>query len=376
VKRDYYQVLEIDRTASDDDIKKAYRKLALKYHPDKNPGDAAAESKFKEAAEAYEVLREKEKRAVYDRFGHDGLRAGSAPRGFSNFEDIFSAFSEIFGGDGSPFGDMFSGGGGRRSGGGRRGASLRCEVAIDLGEVAAGVVKTIEVRRLEHCDACGGTGSKKGSEPKPCRTCHGRGEVMQSNGFLTIRTTCPRCQGAGSVVSDPCSTCRGAGRRDMPVKLDLTIPAGIEDGTQIRVSGQGEAGEGGAPRGDLYCVVRVREHAIFRRRGDDLVVEMPLSFTQAALGTEIEVPTLDGPLDKLKIPHGTQTGEVFKMRGRGLPRLHAGVRGHLLVQVVVEVPKKLTPAQETLLHEYAKTESRDTSPRRKGLFEKVKEYFE
>lgn len=374
MKRDYYEVLELERNASDEEIKKAYRKLALKFHPDKNPGDSAAESRFKEAAEAYEVLRDPERRSAYDRYGHEGLRAGSAPRGFSNFEDIFSAFSEIFGGDGSPFGDAFSRGG--RRAGGRRGASLRCEVAIELAEVATGVVRTIEVRRLERCETCDGTGAKKGSEPKTCRTCQGRGDVLQSNGFLTIRTTCPRCQGAGSVIADPCGTCRGAGRRETPVKIDVTIPAGIEDGTQIRISGQGEAGEGAGGRGDLYCLVRVREHAVFRRRGDDLLVEIPLSFTQAALGSEIEVPTLEGPVDKLKIPHGTQTGEVFKLRSRGLPRLHAGVRGHLLVQVVVEVPKKLTPAQEALLREYAKTESRDTTPHRKSLFEKVKEYFE
>ncbi len=376
MKRDYYEILDVERTAPEDEIKKAYRRLALKYHPDKNPGDAEAETRFKEAAEAYEVLRDPEKRATYDRFGHAGLNAGSAPRGFTSFEDIFSAFSEIFGGDSSPFGDIFGRGGGAGRRGARRGASLRCEIAIELDETLAGVVKEIEVRRLERCERCSGSGVKPGTTPVPCRTCQGRGEVIQSQGFFTVRTICPRCQGAGRLITDPCTTCHGAGRREKKARIEIRIPAGIEDGTQIRVGGQGEDGDDGAARGDLYCLVRVRPHPVFRRRGNDLLVEMPLSFTQAALGAEIEVPTLEGPIDRLKIPRGTQTGEVFKLRGRGLPDLHSGHRGVLLVQVVVEVPRKLAPEQEAILREYAKTESRETAPRRKSLFEKVKEYFE
>ncbi len=367
--KDYYQILGVARNASADEIKSAYRKLALKYHPDRNKGDKEAEQKFKEAAEAYEVLRDPEKRQLYDQYGEAGLR-GRPMRGFSTFEDIFEAFGDIFGG--GLFDDLF---GGRRRAP-RRGASLRCDIEISLEDVATGVEKVIEVARREICDTCHGTGAKPGTQPVTCPYCGGRGEVQRSQGFFTIRQPCPKCEGYGQIIQSPCPACRGAGRRTQQAHITIRIPAGGEDGKRMRVAEQGEPGEPGAPRGDLYCDIHVKPHPLFERRGDDILCELPITFTQAALGATIEdAPTLDGKTT-ITIPPGTQSGEILKLPGKGLPNLRGAGRGDLLVRVVVEVPKKLTPEQERLLREFAKTEDAHVSERRKTFFQKVKEYFE
>lgn len=363
-KRDYYEVLEVQRNSSLEDIKRSYRKLALKYHPDRNQNDPEAEARFKEAAEAYEVLSDEKKRKVYDQYGHAGLEGpggGGGPRGFSSFEDIFSQFGDIFG---------FN----QRSGP-ERGPSLKAEIELTLDEVDKGAEKEVEIRRSEPCTGCDGTGAKKGTHPKTCRECGGHGQIQISQGFFAIRQTCPHCRGAGAVIENPCTTCRGSGR--LPKKLTITVrvPAGVPDGAQLRVSGEGELGPGGGPRGDLYCFVKVKAHPIFARDEDDLVCEMPITFTQAALGTEVEVPTLSGRVS-LSIPRGTQSGKVFELSGHGLKSVHRAGRGDLHVRVNVEVPRKLTDRQEELLREFAATEDANATPRRKSFLDKVRELFE
>ncbi len=376
-KRDYYEVLEVAKDASPDDIKRSYRKLAFKYHPDRNHDDASAEERFKEAAEAYEVLSDEKKRRIYDQFGHAGLAgAGAGPRGFSGVEDIFSAFGDIFGGPGSPFEDLFGGRGRGRSGRRvERGASLKCQIELTLVEVMAGVEKTIELRRNEFCESCGGNGAAKGTSPTSCTDCNGSGQIQMSQGFFAIRQTCPRCRGEGTVVTRPCGECRGTGRVAKKREITVRIPAGVQDGTQLRVTGEGEPGRNGGPRGDLYCFVRVREHSIFQRQDDHLICEMPISFSQAALGADVEVPTLGGKTS-LKIPRGTQSGNVFPLRGMGLPNVYGHGRGDLHVRVVIETPRKLTPRQEDLLREFAKTEELQVSPQRKTFLDKVRELFD
>ncbi len=372
MKQDYYEILGVSRDATQEEIKAAYRREALKHHPDRNKGDKEAERRFKEAAEAYEVLSNPEKRARYDRYGHEGLsRSGAAP-GFSTVEDIFRHFGDIFGG-GSIFDDLFGMGGGRRSGGGR-GASLRCRVRISFEEMARGVEKTIGLRREERCGTCGGTGARPGSAPRTCPYCRGRGEIQQTHGFFAVRTVCPRCQGRGSVIEDPCPECRGAGRVRRARDLTVRIPAGIEDGTQIRISGEGDAGEQGGAPGDLYCQVLVEAHPFFTREGNDLYCEVPISFAQAALGARVEVPGISST-ETLEIPRGTQSGSLFRIRGKGLPDVHGRGTGDLVVRVVVETPRKLTRRQEELLRELAKTEDENVSPRRRSFFEKIKERF-
>jgi molecular chaperone DnaJ len=368
-KRDYYEVLGVAKSAGEKEIAAAYRKLAIKYHPDSNQGNVDAIEHFKEAAEAYEVLSDAEKRARYDQFGHAGVDAqfgGGAH--FTDIEDIFEAFGGIFG-------DMF---GGRSQRGGRRvrrGNDVRCDVSLELSEAAKGVTKSVEIVRRSRCTKCNGNGARPGSQREACRRCGGRGAVVQSAGILRVQTTCPTCQGAGSIVTDPCDQCRGQGQVAGRVKLDIHIPAGIDDGMRVRLPGEGEASPDGGPSGDCYCFVSVKKHKLFQRDGNHLVLQMPITYTQASLGATIEIPTLDGR-DELKVPAGTQSGEVFRLRGRGMadPR-GGGSVGDLLVQTFVEIPKRINAKQEKLLRELAELEETNVTPHRKGFLEKLKEYF-
>jgi molecular chaperone DnaJ len=366
-KRDYYAVLGVERTASDKAIANAYRKLAIKFHPDKNPGDEEAIVLFKEAAEAFEILGDPEKRSRYDRFGHAGTGQG---RQFTDVNDIFAAFGDIFGD--SAFGDLFGGAAGRRRP--NKGGDVRCDVTLDLIEAARGVTKTVEFERHEQCQECRGSGAKPGSARTSCSYCGGRGQVVQSTGIFRVQTTCPSCRGAGSIVKDPCVKCRAAGYVRQRVKRDVQIPGGIDDQMRVRLPGEGDPSPSGGPRGDCYCFIKVKEHSLFQREGQHLVVRVPISYSQAALGATIDVPTLDGHLD-LKVPAGTQSGEVFKMRGRGMPSPRGRGVGDLLVQVNIEVPKTISERQEELLRQLAEQEHVEVSPHRKSFFEKVREYF-
>lgn len=369
-KRDYYEVLGVAKNASKAEIKKAYHKLALKYHPDRNPGDAEAEASFKEAAEAFGVLNDDDKRAQYDQFGHSGPGFGGA--GFNNVEDIFSAFSEIFGGS-SVFGDFF-GGSTRTRTRGRRGASLRCAIELEFSDPVEPAEKTISLRRAETCDDCSGSGAKAGTKPSQCPQCQGAGVVMTSAGFFSMRSTCPRCHGRGEVITDPCPSCQGTGRKLKEREITLKVPAGIEDGMTLRIAGEGESGEQGGPSGDLLCEVHIRPHPLFKRAGADVYVELPIGFAQAALGAKLEVPTLRGRKE-LKVSGGTQGGQVLRMKGEGFPKLDGYGRGDQLVEVVVEVPSKLTKEQEKLLREYAETEEQNITPERKSFMDKFKKLF-
>jgi molecular chaperone DnaJ len=367
-KRDYYEVLSVKRDASDGQISAAYRKLAVKYHPDSNPGDAEAVEKFKEAAEAYEVLSDPEKRARYDRFGHQGVDAAGGAH-FHDVEDIFEAFGDIFS-------EMFGGGGQRRGGRRvRRGADVRADVTLDLEEAAKGIVKSVEFARNKACETCKGSGSKPGSQRATCRRCNGHGQIVQSAGILRVQTTCPTCHGAGSVITDPCEACRGRAYVQERAKLDVTIPAGIDDGMRVRLAGYGEPSPDGGPPGDCYCFVKVRKHKLFQREGTHLILQMPITYSQAALGAKIEVPTLQGP-HELTLPPGTQSGEVFRVRGRGLPDPRGGATGDLHVQTYIEVPKRLTPTQEQLLRGLAEVEQTEVSPHRKSFLERIRQYFQ
>ncbi|MBX3383962.1 MAG: molecular chaperone DnaJ [Phycisphaeraceae bacterium] len=376
--RDYYEILGIEKTADAEEIKRAYRRLAMKYHPDRNPGDAEAEQKFKEAAEAYEILADEQKRSIYDQYGHEGLRGrGAAAHDFSRMDptDIFSMFN-----------DIFQGFGGGRAGGGRRGQArgfdLETEVSISLEEVLNGCERDVSFTRLDICTSCTGSGAKPGSKPAKCPTCGGQGRVQQSGlgGMFRMVVACPACGGRGQVITDFCDSCRGKGRTPKSRSLSVKIPPGIQDGQAIRVSGEGEppppeaSPEGQGMRGDLHVVVRVQKHSLYHREGDHLILEMPISFTQAALGAEIEVPTLDGP-KPLTVPAGTQHGHGFKIDGSGLPNLRGGRRGDLGVVVKIEVPRKLSAKQEQLLREYATTEEKSVLPERDGFWKKVKDLF-
>jgi len=370
-KRCYYEVLGVVRTSSAKEISDSYRKLALKYHPDRNPGDEEAVARFKECAEAFEILNDREKRARYDRYGHAGVDAQHGAGHFGDINDIFEAFGDIFGD--SAFGDVFGRSG--RRGRARRGADVHCRVTLDLLEAARGVTKIIEFDRHEACEECSGSGCQRGSKPEPCAYCGGRGQVLQSSGVFRIQTTCPSCQGAGVMIKNPCRECRGAGFRAGRVKREVRIPAGVDSDTRLRLEGEGEPSPQGGPRGDCYCVIQVREHSLFQREGQHLILRVPITYAQAALGAEIEVPTLDGR-EELTIPPGTQPAEVFKLRGRGMPdpSRHRGV-GDLLVQVHLEVPKKLTERQEELLRELADEEQTNVSAHRKTFMERLREYF-
>ena len=367
-KRDYYDVLGIDRSASDKKIADAYRKSAIKYHPDKNPGDEEAVARFKEAAEAFEVLGDGERRAKYDRYGHEAFD-GFAGRGFGDVNDIFAAFSDIFGD--SAFGDLFGGGRRRRP---SKGADIRCDVTLDLMQAARGATVTVEFERHEKCADCEGSGAKPGSVRTRCGYCGGRGQVLQSAGIFRVQTTCPSCHGAGMITKDPCTSCRASGFVLKQVEREVQFPAGIDDQMRVRLPGEGEPNSAGGARGDCYCFIRVREHELFQREGQHLVVRVPITYSQAVLGTTFDVPTLDGP-HELKIPAGTQTGEVFKLRGKGMPSPRGRGVGDLLVQVNIEVPKTLSASQEDLLRQLAEHENVEVSPHRMSFLEKVRDFF-
>jgi molecular chaperone DnaJ len=371
-KRDYYEILGTEREASDEEIKKAYRKLAVKYHPDKNPGDKTAEERFKELGEAYEVLSDPQKRAAYNQYGHAAFdrRAGGFARG--GFHDPFEVFREVFGGGGL-FGDLF-GGGGFDPSQPQRGDDLRYDMEISFEEAAHGCEREIPITKQERCDSCDGKGAEPGSRVKTCATCGGRGQVMTSRGIFSIAQTCPQCQGAGQVLEKPCKTCRGSGRRERSSKITLRIPAGVDTGSRLRSAGNGEAGFRRGPPGDLYVVIHVRPHEIFQRDGDDMLCEVPMSFVQAALGAEIEVPTLDGHAS-IKVPAGTQPGTMFRLKGKGVKNIQGYGHGDLHVRMNVEVPTHLSTAQKAKLEEFAELLSGKENPLSQSFFEKAKNLF-
>jgi molecular chaperone DnaJ len=374
-KRDYYEILGVDRGATAEAIKRAYRKLAVKFHPDKNPGDHAAEERFKELGEAYDVLADPEKRAAYDRYGHAAFsQGGGFAGGAGGFHDPFDLFREVFsgGGGGGIFDQFF--GGASDSGGRQRGADLRYDLQITLEEAAEGVEKEIEIRKLDACPDCDGSGAQKGSRTVTCNVCRGRGQVVVSRGFFQVAQTCPNCHGTGRTVEKPCRSCGGEGRVERTSRVKLKIPAGVEDGARLRSAGGGEAGIRSGASGDLYVVIHVRDHAIFERDGIDLRCDIPIPFTTAALGGEIRVPTLNGAV-QLKIPAGTQGGAVFRIRGKGMPGLHSSARGDLFTRVQVEVPTKLDAVQRAKLEEFADLCGDDNTPLHKSFYEKLKDFF-
>jgi molecular chaperone DnaJ len=379
-KRDYYEILGVERSSTEVEIKSAYRKQAMKYHPDRNPGDHTAEERFKECAEAYAILADSEKRGLYDRFGHAGVSSAAAgggfdPTVFTGFEDILGGLGDIFG-----FGDLF--GGGRRRGGPQRGADLRYDLEITFEESARGSETTIQIPRQESCDTCHGSGAAPGSSPTVCSQCRGQGQVRFQQGFFTVARTCPQCRGAGKTIAKPCQTCRGAGRVTKDRKIAVKIPAGIATGQQLRLQNEGEGGAAGGPAGHLYVVVHVQEHEFFRREGLNLFCEIPVNFTTLALGGEIQVPTLDGA-EQVKVPEGTQTGTTLRLRGKGMPEVGGRGKGDLLATVQVQTPKKLTKDQRQLIEQLAKALPKERfEPRAHGaeeedrnLFDRVKDMF-
>ncbi|HHM04534.1 MAG TPA: molecular chaperone DnaJ [Gammaproteobacteria bacterium] len=369
-KKDYYEVLGVARNASDAELKKAYRRLAMKHHPDRNPGDKVAEERFKEAKEAYEVLGDPQKRAAYDQFGHAGVDPGAAGAGAgANFSDVFGdIFGDIFGG-------MRGAGGGSRA---HRGADLRYNLELSLEEAVHGTTSRIKVPALVVCKACAGSGAREGTEPSTCPTCHGQGQVRMQQGFFSLQQTCPRCSGTGQVIKDPCRRCRGQGRVQEQKTLSVKIPAGVDTGDRIRLAGEGEAGDHGGPPGDLYVYVKVKEHPIFSREESNLFCEVPISITTAALGGELEVPTLDGRV-KLRIDPETQSGSLYRLRGKGVRSVHGGPVGDLFCRVVVETPVNLTPQQQELLRQFdesMKARAHKHSPKHKSWLEGIKKFFE
>ncbi|HEX5400239.1 MAG TPA: molecular chaperone DnaJ [Verrucomicrobiae bacterium] len=378
-KRDYYEILGVNRNADAEDIRKAYRKLAVKYHPDKNPGDKQAEEKFKELGEAYEALSDPQKRAAYDQYGHAAFdprqRAGRGFSGFGGggFHDPFDIFREVFGGGGGGiFESIF--GGGHDPSAPHRGDDLRYDLEITLEEAARGCEKEISVTKLDRCETCDGSGAERGSKMRVCPTCGGRGQVLMSRGIFSIAQTCPNCKGAGRILEKPCKSCHGEGRRERSSKIKLRIPAGVDGGSRLRSSSNGEAGIHGGPPGDLYVMLHLKPHEIFQRDGDDLLCEVPVSFVQAALGAEIEVPTLEGRAT-IKVPAGTQSHSVFRVKGRGVKNLQGHGTGDLHVRVQVEVPARLTPEQKAKLQEFAELCDESVNPISKGFFEKAKSLF-
>ena len=378
MKRDYYEILGVDRSASEADIKSAYRRQALKFHPDRNPGDAAAEESFKEAAEAYSVLADKDKRARYDRFGHQGVNAGG-PQGydptiFADFGDLFSNLGDVFG-----FGDVFGGRG--RRGGPQRGSDLRYDLEISFEESFAGTESSVQIPRDETCETCTGTGAAEGTKPETCKECAGRGQLRYQQGFFTVARPCAHCRGTGRVIASPCPSCRGQGRVSQERTLKIKIPAGIADGQQIRLYGEGEHGLAGGPAGDLYVVIHVAEHAFYQRDGDHLFMQMPVTYPALALGARLQVPTPSGDKASIDIPPGTASGTRLRVRGKGMPNVNGRGKGDLYVQVNVQVPKKVTKEQRAALEKLADTmpmgtpEPTETTDDDKSVFEKVKDLF-
>ncbi len=372
-KRDYYEVLGVAKNASDDEIKKAYRKLAMKHHPDRNPDDKSAEEKFKEAKEAYEVLSDSDKRAAYDQFGHEGVNPQGGPGGFGGFGGGTAGFdfSDIFEGI---FGGAAGGGGGRGRSNVYRGADLRYNLEITLEEAARGTETKIRIPTLEECETCHGTGAKAGTQPQTCPTCQGHGQVRMQQGFFSIQQTCPRCHGTGKIIAEPCSSCQGQGRVKKHKTLSVKIPAGVDEGDRIRLAGEGEAGVNGGPAGDLYVMIHLKAHQLFTRDGDDLHCEMPVSFATAALGGEIEIPTLEGQA-RIKIPAETQGGKVFRLRGKGIKGVRSQAAGDLLCHVVVETPVKLSSRQKELLREFESLSQQNNNPKAQSFMDRVKEFF-
>lgn len=370
-KRDYYEVLGVDKSATAQELKKAYRRLAMKYHPDRNPGDEAAEASFKEVKEAYEILADDQKRAAYDRYGHAGVDqtagAGFGGGGGASFSDIF----------GDVFGDIFGGGRGD-AGGSSRGSDLRYTLELDLEQAVRGATVEIKVPTYVVCDTCEGSGAKPGTSPVTCPTCGGSGQVGMHQGFISVRQTCPTCRGRGTVIKEPCSDCHGHGRKEKSKTLSVKIPAGVDTGDRVRLTGEGEAGFAGGPAGDLYVQIAVKEHPIFTRDGRDLFCEVPIGFAEAALGGELEVPTLDGRV-KLKVPSETQTGKLFRLRGKGVTSVRGSGTGDLLCRIYVETPVNLTKNQKELLAQFQESienEGRQQSPKKSSWFEGVKQFFD
>jgi molecular chaperone DnaJ len=373
-KRDYYEVLGVGRNASEEEVKRAYRGLAVKFHPDKNPDDPHAEEKFKELGEAYDVLMDSDKRAAYDRFGHGAFASGGA--GFGGFHDPFDIFREVFGGGGFGGGifETFFGGAGGHTEDRQRGSDLRYDMQIGLEEAAFGVEKEIEIEKLDTCEKCHGSGAEPGSRTINCPTCGGRGQVISSRGFFHVSQTCPRCRGAGEIIEKPCPKCHAEGRVEKLSRVKLKVPAGIREGSRLRSSRNGEAGIRGAPPGDLYVVIHIKEHKVFQRQDDDLYCEVPIAFSLAALGGEVDVPTLEGKAH-LKVPAGTQSGQMFKLRGKGITNVNGRGRGDLFARLIVEVPSRLNAEQRRKLEEFAALCGEENTPLRKSFFERAKEFF-
>jgi len=371
-KRDYYEILSVGKEAGDQEIKGAYRELAKRYHPDRNPDDPGAEEKFKEASEAYSVLSDAQKRAAYDRFGHAGVQGVGGPAGYN--PEAFADFGDILG-DFFGFGDLFgNAGGGRKRTRAQRGEDVRYDLELSFEDAMFGMSADIQVPRMERCERCKGAGSEPGSGPSNCPTCHGRGEILYQQNFLSIRRTCSTCNGSGQIIRNPCSECHGHGYRQVQRKLKVNIPAGVDDGNRLRLAGEGQPGANGGPSGDLYVFLKVKEHPFFERHENDLHCTIPLNIAQASLGCEIEVPTLGQP-HKLKIPEGTQNAAQFKLRHQGVAILNSGARGDLYVHVSVKMPTRLTREQRKFLEQLRDTLPVDNHPSEKGLFDKVKNYF-
>jgi molecular chaperone DnaJ len=369
-KRDYYEVLGVAREATAEEIKRSYRKLAVKFHPDKNPDDAHAEEKFKEIGEAYDVLMDDDKRAAYDRFGHGAFAQGGFRGGF---HDPFDIFREVFGGGGGIF-ETFFGGAATAGEDRQRGSDLRYDMQITLEEAAFGAEKEIEIRKLDTCDQCDGTGAEPGSRTINCPSCGGRGQVISSRGFFQVSQTCPRCRGAGKIIEKPCRVCGGEGRVEKASRVNLKIPAGISTGSRLRSSRHGEAGIRGGLQGDLYVVVHVKEHEVFQREEDNLYCEVPIPFSTAALGGEVDVPTLEGKAN-VRVPAGTQSGQMFRLRGKGIASVNGRDRGDLMARVIVEVPSRLDAEQRQKLEEFASLCGEENTPMRRSFFERAKEFF-